>query len=568
MDTTGKKMKRISTLLLLLCWMTRGQAHVGSPDVAMEGMAGPYHLLVSIRPPDVIPGTARITVYLQNDNYAAITTQPVYYFSGREGAPPAEMLQPVQGSAGAYSGVVWLMQDGSSSVLLHVKGSKGEGELLVPVVAISTAEKKLPAGTSVTLVILGVFLFVLMVTLIGASVGEGITREGEALSRRGKRSKQVAFAMAALLTSLVVYGGNAWWGTWAKRYRHFMFQPMHANFQIEPTGSWRDTRSSRIDFDNISNNLVMTIDTFNNQRVASLSYLVPDHGKIMHLFLMRLPGQDVFVHLHPDRKDTTHFIAHLPPMPAGKYLAYADIVYSSGFSETIRGTLEVSGNLAFNPGPGAPDHAGAGDPDDAYAYALPNNLFDNPYWNDNNTIVCGKPGKGVRMKDGSDMVMEDGPAGGFESGILYTLRFSVYDSTKQPVTLEPYMGMQGHAVIVKNDGSTYIHIHPVGTYSVAAQANLERRIGSPDKNYNYNDRLRFRDSVDQLVKTLKQMAGPDRDAWLMRQMGMSSDTAGAMKMDNSVTFPYTFPQPGLYRIWVQVKRKGQVLTAAFDREVK
>jgi hypothetical protein len=546
MDTNGKKMKRTVIILLLILWMKDGQAHVGSPDVAMEGVAGPYHLLVSIRPPDVIPGTAKVTVYLQYPADVLITTQPVYYFSGRKGAPPAEVLQPVAGSPGAYTGIVWMMQNGSSSVLLHVKGSKGEGELVVPIVAISTAEKQLPAATSMSLVILGILLFVLMVTVIGASVGEGITREGEALSLRRRRSRRVAFAMAALLTSLVVYGGNTWWGNWAKRYQHFMFKPMHADF--------------RMNYEYSRNTLETTIDTADNQRRASLSYLVPDHGKIMHLFLMRLPGLDIFAHVHPERKDTAHFIANLPPMPAGKYLAFADIVYSSGFTETIRDTLTVAKDIAAVTEP----H----DPDDAYAYALPNNLMDNPYQNDNNAIVCGKPGKGVRMKDGSEMVMEGGPAGGFESGMLYTLRFAVYDSSRQPGKLEPYLGMQGHAVIVKNDGSTYIHIHPVGTYSLAARANLERRIGSPDKEYNYDNRVRFRDSVDQLIRTLKGMPEEERTAFLMRQMNMSPDTMGDMKMDNSVTFPYTFPQPGLYRIWVQVKRNGQVLTAAFDREVK
>jgi len=547
MDTNGKKMKRTAIILLLILWMKGGHAHVGSPDVAMEGVAGPYHLLVSIRPPDVIPGTAKVTVYLQSPADVVVTTQPVYYFSGRKGAPPAEVLQPVAGSPGAYTGIVWMMQNGSSSVLLHVKGSKGEGELVVPIVAISTAEKQLPGATSVSLVILGIILFVLMVTVIGASVGEGITKDGEALSLCRRRSRRVAFAIAALLTSLVVYGGNAWWGNWAKRYQHFMFKPMYAEMRINDAHG--------------TNTLEMTIDTSdNNQRRASLSYLVPDHGKIMHLFLMRLPGLDVFAHVHPDREDTAHFIANLPPLPAGKYLAFADIVYSSGFTETIRDTLTVTKNIAGVTEP----H----DPDDAYAYALPNNLMDNPYRNDDNAIICGRPGKGVRMKDGSNMVMDGGLTGGFESGMLYTLRFAVYDSSRQPVKLEPYMGMQGHAVIVKNDGNTYIHIHPVGTYSVAAQANLERRIGSPDKEYNYDNRVRFRDSVDQLIRTLKGMPEQERTTLLMRQMNMSPDTMGGMKMDNSVTFPYTFPQPGLYRIWVQVKHNGQVLTAAFDREVK
>jgi hypothetical protein len=42
--------------------------HVGSPDVFFQGKAGPYPLLVAIRPPNVIPGVARIEVRaLSND---------------------------------------------------------------------------------------------------------------------------------------------------------------------------------------------------------------------------------------------------------------------------------------------------------------------------------------------------------------------------------------------------------------------------------------------------------------------------------------------------------------------
>src|ERR1700733_11808164 len=122
-------------------------AHVGSPDVSMEGMAGPYHLLVNIKPPDVIPGTATVTVFVQNGEGTNVYTQPIYFYSGRNGAPSADRLQPVADQAGQFKGIVWLMTDGSSSILLSVSGSLGKGEIVIPIVAISTAQKKLPPIT-------------------------------------------------------------------------------------------------------------------------------------------------------------------------------------------------------------------------------------------------------------------------------------------------------------------------------------------------------------------------------------------------------------------------------------
>ena len=113
------------------------------------------------------------------------------------------------------------------------------------------------------------------------------------------------------------------------------------------------------------------------------------------------------------------------------------------------------------------------------------------------------------------------------------LRFRIFDKDGSPAfDLEPYMGMAGHLVIVKQDLTVFAHVHPAGSVPMAALMLLEKQ-------------------------TRTDAEAPEHKPEMHEA-----------KMPTEVTFPYGFPQPGDYRLFVQIRRTGQVQTGVFDAHVE
>jgi hypothetical protein len=53
----------------------------------------------------------------------------------------------------------------------------------------------------------------------------------------------------------------------------------------------------------------------------------------------------------------------------------------------------------------------------------------------------------------------------------------------------------------------------------------------------------------------------------MAGMNMPGVNGVPQKIGPEISFPYGFPKPGLYRIFVQIKRAGHIETAIFDATV-
>ena len=223
------------------------------------------------------------------------------------------------------------------------------------------------------------------------------------------------------------------------------------------------------------------------------------------------------------------FRVGLPSLPAGTYRLYADVVHESGFPQTLVDRVEIPAATAG----GAPENAPAADPDDSWRVTEP--------------LAAGMATAGPKLcllDDGGTMLWHQSP---LVANREATLRFEVRGADGRPALLEPYMGMQGHAVIVRDnrrdnhekEGEVFVHLHPMGTVSMAAQEAFARK------------------GREEGVASLPAMAPMTG----MAGMSPTGDAAGV------VSFPYEFPQPGRYRLWVQVRSGGKVQTGVFDVEV-
>jgi hypothetical protein len=473
-------------------------AHVGSPDTFFAGKAGSYDVRVSVRLPGVIPGRAQIAVRLvgvTKPQEHHVTVRAGQWNVGLNGAPPPENATPVPGDPELYAAELWFMTASSYQMAVAVDGPSGQGNVLVPVVALATAERPMPPWLGAVLAALGVFLTAGLLTIIDSAVRESVLPPGVEPDGVRRRQARIGVAVMAIFAGLALWGGNRWWNAEASSYSQFiLYRPFASNATVARQG---DRRSLTVGIRD---------ERWSGRPNPASRYnvLLPDHGKLMHLFLVREPALDALAHLHPVARtpEAVDFDADLPPLPPGRYRVYGDIVHESGYAQTLVSSVELtgSGNAA----------AAATDADDSW-------------FSGGGTVEAATAT--FDLGDDTHLEWQRGDRG-IDAGVERDLRFVVRDASGAPAMVEPYMGMAAHVVIASRDGSVFAHLHPSGSISMAA---------------------------------MQKFAG-----------GAAADPhAGhVMPVESGVAIPYAFPKAGPFRIFVQVKRGGEVKTAAFDADIR
>jgi hypothetical protein len=486
------KRVRLATPFVFLTLTALAHAHVGSTDIFLEGKAGPYQLFVTVRPPLTIPGVAEIEVRSESAGVREMKAVPLAIKgAGSKLAPIPDALKVSANDPKFFAGQLWMMTSGSWQARLTVEGAQGEGTLSIPVPAVARASKRMQWGLGLVLSCVGIFLVTGLVAIVGASVREARLDPGQTPAPANLRSGRKATIIGAVIVLAIVFGGNAWWNSEAQQYDKRIYKPLRMAASLK--GSELHLRMTEPGWMQAISLEQAAFRVFTRK----MDDLIPDHGHIMHLYMIRQPGLDVVYHLHPEERDTGSFVLPLPSTEAGHYKLYADIVHADGFPETLTSEIDLPA-LASRPLAGD-DAFGQGE---AWQKWSPNTIFTLP---DGYKMEWLRPSEAIHARQGTS----------------FNFRLLKPDGTT-PADMSLYMGMLGHAAFVKTDDTVFAHIHPNGSISMAA---------------------------------------------LMLAEGMPAD----MKMDgtqgvlpNAVGFPFGFPSPGKYRIFVQMKHAETVETGIFD----
>lgn len=468
-------------LLMVVC-----AAHVGSPDAYFEGKAGPYPVRVIIRSPQVIPAQAEIVVRVTGAGVRRVTATARAWGADDRNAPPPDDATRVAGDSTLWTLQLWMMRQGSYAVVVHVDGAAGEGTATVPYTAVALGVLTMNRTMGVVLAAAGLFLVAGMLTIISAAAGEATLAPGEeADDEARRRARRVRWTAAAIII-VILAGGRIWWTAEDRAYAAMVFRPTAARVTVRDEPASRDGRPPRPGHAVPPTRILrFALDTSVAQQRTWVP-LIPDHGKLLHFFLVKKDGLGALAHLHPVAVDSLTFETALPFLPAGPYFVFADALHENGFAETMVQSVTLGNAPAM-----------AWKPTD----------------NDDAIFVGNGVRTPSRFDDGSTLSW-DGAGGAHVAGADARLHFTLRDAAGKPLTVEPYMGMAAHAVVVRDDGAVFVHLHPMGTAPVM---------------------------------------GP--------MPAMTGDMPGVLD------FPWAFPKPGHYRVWVQFKRGGVVKSAAFDVEV-
>ena len=473
-------------------------ADIGHYNFTFEGEVFGNTVRALVKPPGVVPGVANITIKTFSQSIDSIKIKPVKWHGkidsyphlkiGPQGAPPSESMNKLEYMSNFYEGELWLMDFGAYNINIEFF-KNGNAEIInIPINSIATQINPMTIQTSSILFCFMLLLLFGATNIITIAYRESTTPYNKEIkSEKIKQSKIVMLGSFCILI-FILYTGNEWWKNTEKDYRENLYVPMDNEVQL---------------VSNDKQDILQILFTDELWLGGMVPDLMPDHGKIMHLYLIKEDHLQL-CHLHPRRNliNSNLFEVVLPDIQYGKYNLYMDVTFESGFSTTLINKVDYNiDNIKKNK-----SNYLISDKDDSYISDAPKHqlkwLNEKKYFNINEDI---------------------------------NLTFQAQSIGGDPSDIQPYIQMGGHGAILKEDNSVFIHIHPIGTISMASQ-----------ELYNQNDEIEnsgicYFGSPDDSLKTYFE------------------------NKKSIVNFPpLILDKPGDYIMWIQAKSEEEIITQKFD----
>jgi len=318
--------------IALLLFSSPLLAHVGSADVYYEGDAGPYHLFVTVKLPPVIPGIAEMQVRSATPGVESIQTVLLRLTGPGSKLPSApDLAQRSKVDPQFFVSNLWFMEYGALQVRIEARGTKGTGSLAVPVASFPRQSLPMSPWFRVLGIVILLALTVSIVPIIGGVVREATVAPGEVPGPHNRRRARTVMAFTLIATAGLLYGNRTLWTREAATYDRSVEL-------LKPRRVITSLDGNRLVLRLASPLLLPIAGRGKVTREIRMADVIPDHGHLMHLFLVGGPGMSRLWHLHPERAGET-FTQRLPAMDGGQYRLFAEIVDKDGFPWTLVGEV-------------------------------------------------------------------------------------------------------------------------------------------------------------------------------------------------------------------------------------
>jgi len=298
---------------LLIIFMNLGLlfGDIGHLNSIYEGIAGDIPVRVIVKTLGVVPGLADINIRVFSDEVSQVTVQPIFWNAGVEGAPPADIAETIRGEENLYNSQIWLMDFGSYNVNVKIYSGESFYNINVPVNSLATNIKDMDNELGIALWILLIILFIGAVNIITISYRESTLQPDKNPSAdRIKKAKAVLIISSLILTALL-YSGYRWWQDVEMLYAENLYKPLESKSELIK----------------ISGKDILRVTITDPSWIEGRNpALIPDHGKIMHMYLVK-DDMSVLSHIHPSRsiESNRRFDVLMPPISEGNYSIYMDI---------------------------------------------------------------------------------------------------------------------------------------------------------------------------------------------------------------------------------------------------